>query len=166
MSETRLALSGNSVDSSAVVLKIGDLDLLFRQSDIRALESASDVDTNNPGQESAGWISYSRQRWPVYSLSAHLDLLDIVPPSRRTCALLATADGFIGILCDDASILKQVRGKRHEVPPAMKRSESPILELLPFGDKLLCISHPVCMSAYIDILVHKASLPRELPCPA
>jgi hypothetical protein len=154
------------MNAPAVVLKIDGLDLMFLQSDIRALESASDMDTNSPRQASAGWIVYLRQHWPVYCLSGQLDLLDIVPQSRRTCALLPIADAYIGILCDDVSILKQVAGKRHELLPIMKRGDTPILELLPFGEKLLCVSHPVCLSAYIEQLVHKSSLPRELPCPA
>lgn len=166
MNMPRLAPAGNSVDASAVVLKIGGLDLMFKQSDIRALESASDMDTGNPGQASAGWIGYLRQRWPVYCLSEQLDLLDPVPATRRTCALLAITDGFIGILCDDVSILKQVTGKRHEVPTAMKRTDTPILALLPFGGKLLCVSHPASLSAYIAQQVHTALLPGELPCPA
>ncbi|MBI5891587.1 MAG: hypothetical protein HZB47_13110 [Nitrosomonadales bacterium] len=166
MSTTQPALAGNSMDASAVVLKIDSLNLMFPQSDIRALESASDVDANSPGQESTGWIGYLRQRWPVYCLSDQLGLLDLVPPSRRTCALLAIADGYIGILCDDVSILKQVAGKRHAVPPAMKRADSPVLELLPFGDKLLCVSRPASLSAHIGQLVRQASLPGELPCPA
>lgn len=166
MSPTRLIPTGGNAEASSVVLKLDSLDLMFLQSDVRALESASDVDTNNPKPESTGWISYMRQRWPVYCLSDQLDLLDLAPPARRTCALLAIADGYIGILCDDVSVLKQVAGNRHEVPPAMKRDYTPILELLPFGDRLLCVSHPVLLSTYIEQLVHQASLPGELPCPA
>lgn len=166
MNTTRLAPVGNSMDASVVVLKIGGLDLMFPQSDIRALESASDVDTSTPMQASTGWIGYLRQRWPVYCLSDQLDLLDLVPASRRTCALLATTDGYIGILCDDVSTLKQVAGKRHELPTAMKRVGTPILELLPCGGKLLCVSHPDSLSAYIEQQVRNATLPKELPCPA
>jgi hypothetical protein len=166
MNMTRLAPAGNSMDASAVVLKIGGLDLMFPQSDIRALESAPDVDASNPKPSSAGWIGYLRQHWPVYCLSDQMDLLDLVPPSRRTCALLATTDGYVGILCDDVSILKQIAGKRHELPTAMKRSGTPILELLPFGGKLLCVSHPASLSAYIEQQIRKAALPKELPCPA
>jgi hypothetical protein len=166
MSTTRLTLTGNNMDSPSVVLKIDSLNLMFQQSDIRALESASDVDTKDPRQESTGWIVYLRQRWPVYCLSEQLDLLDIVPHSRRTCALLPVEDGYIGILCDDVSIFKQVTDKRHELPTVMKRGDTPILELLPFGDTLLCISHPVCVSVYIEQQIRKTSFPRELPCPA
>lgn len=164
MSSTRLALAGQGTDDASVVLKIDGLHLMFRQSDIRALESASDLDGSTPRKESTGWISYMRQRWPVYCLSDRLDLLGVVPSSRRTCALLAVEAGYVGILCDDVSIFKQTIGKRHAVPVAMKHAETPILELLPSGDKMLCVSDPGRMSAYIEHLVHKAALSGELPC--
>ena len=164
MSTTRFAPTGVGMNASAVVLKIDGLDLMFRQSDIPALESASEVDGRDPREESVGWISYMRQRWPVYCLSDRLDLLGGVPPSRRTCALLALETGYIGVLCDDVTILKQATGLRHEVPIAMKNADTPILELLLSGDKLLCASNPTRLAAYIEHLVHTLSLPKELPC--
>jgi hypothetical protein len=151
---------------SAAVLKIGGLDLMFRQSDIRALESASEVDGSDPGEHSVGWIVYMRQRWPVYCLSDQLDLLSGVPASRRTCALLMLETRYIGILCDDVTIIKQVAGQRHTLPVSMKHADTPILELLPCGDKLLCVSDPGRMAAYIERLILQSSLPEELPCPA
>jgi hypothetical protein len=164
MNPSRLVLADQGLDASYVVLQIGGLEIMFRQSDVRALESASDVDGNNPRKESTGWIGYMRQRWPVYCLSDRLDLQGVVPTSRRTCALLAIEAGFIGVLCDDARIFKQMDGKRHAVPVAMKHADTPILELFPCGDKLLCISDPGRMSGHIERLVQRALLPMELPC--
>ncbi len=163
MNTTQLALAGNGMDAPAVVLKIDSLELLFQQSEVRALESAADVDCNNPVNGSAGWISYLRQRWPVYCLSEQLDLQDPVPLSRRTCALLATENGFFGILCDDASILKQVAGKHHGVPTAMRRADTPILELVTTGNKLLCATHPGRLSDHIVQQSPKAALPVCVP---
>lgn len=164
MSSTRLALAGQGMEVSSVVLRIDGLHLMFRQSDIRALESASDLDGSTPRKESMGWISYMRQRWPVYCLSDRLELMGVVPASRRTCALLAVETGYVGILCDDVNIFKQTAGQRHALPSAMKHGNTPVLELLPSGDKLLCISDPGRMSAHIEHLVQSAMLPGELPC--
>jgi hypothetical protein len=148
---------------SAAVLKIDGLDLMLRQSDVRALESASYVDDIDPLEKSVGWISYMRQRWPVYCLSDQLDLLGSVPSSRRSCALLALENEYFGVLCDDVTIIKQT-AQRHEVPLAMKNAETPIQELIPSGDKLLCVSNPSRLADYIEHLVCKPSLPRGLPC--
>jgi hypothetical protein len=164
MSSLRFALTGPGMNVSAAVLKIDGLDLMLQQSDVRALESASYVDANDPCEGSVGWIAYMRQRWPVYSLSDQLVLSDEVPPSRRTCALLALEAGYFGLLCDDVSIVKQAAGQIHEVPAAMKNPDTPILGLLPSGDKLLCISNPNRLADYIEHLACKPSLPKELPC--
>ena len=164
MSTIPFPLSRNSMNSSAAVLRIDGLGLMFQQSDVRALESASGLEGNAPMQGSVGWISYMRQRWPVYCLSDQLDISGEVPPVRRTCALLAHETGFFGMLCDDMAIIKPDSRQLLEVPAAMKNADTPILGLLPFGDKLLCVSNPSRMAAHIEQLVHKLSLPRELPC--
>lgn len=164
MNTIRFSPTGVGMNASAVVLKIDGLDLMFQQSDIPALESASGVDGRDPREESVGWINFMRQRWPVYCMSDQLDLLSGVPPSRRTCALLALETGYIGMLCDDVTILKQDTGQRHDVPVAMKKADTPILELLLSGDKLLCASNSNRLAAYIEHLVRKPSLPEELPC--
>lgn len=164
MSAARSLLMRDGMNDSAAVLTMDGLNLLFQQSDIRALESASALDSNAPRQGSAGWISYMRQRWPVYCLSGQLDLLIDVPPARHTCALLVIGSEFLGLLCDDAAIIKTGARQRHEVPVVMKNANTPILELLPSGDKLLCVSNPSRLAAYIEHLVDKQSLPAELPC--
>jgi hypothetical protein len=166
MSALRPVLPGPDMNVSAAVLKIDGLDLMLRQSDVRALESAAYVDANNPWEGSIGWIAYMRQRWPVYSLSAQLGLSDDVPPSRRTCALLALENEYFGVLCDDVSIVKQAAGQIHEVPPAMRNAHAPILGLLHAGDKLSCVSNPSLLAGHIEHLVCKPSLAEELPCRA
>jgi hypothetical protein len=152
------------MNTSAAVLKIGGLDLLFQQSDIRALESASELDVNDPRQKSAGWVRYMRQRWPVYCLSDQLDLLSVVPSSRRTCALLALDANYFGILCDDVSIIKHIAEQRYEVPLAMRNAGTPILGLLPSPDTLRCISAPRPLAAYIESLVQQPLLRKEILC--
>lgn len=164
MNSTQFALTKLGGDASVAILKIGGQDLLFQQSEVRALESASYVDCNNPWEGSVGWIAYMRQRWPVYSLSEQLELLDEVPNSRRTCALLATEAGYFGLLCDDVSIVKKIEGLIHEMPTAMKKADTPIQGLLHAEKKLLCVSNPNRMADYIEHLVCKPSLPKELPC--
>lgn len=150
MNMMQLPLAGAGMNTSAAVLKIDGLDLMFRQSEIRTLESASDVDGSDPREKSVGWIRYMRQRWPVYCLSEQLELLGSVPASRRTCVVFAIETGYVGVLCDDVSILKQVAGQSHEVPPAMKKADTPILGLVPHNGGLLSASHSNRLAAYIE----------------
>ncbi len=152
MSAPRLAPTGAGMTASAAVLKIGSTELLFQQGDIRSLEAATDVDGNHPREGSVGWISYMRQRWPAYCLSEQLELLGSVPPSRRTCALLALETGYVGVLCDDVTFIKQAAGKVFEVPPAMKAAGTPILGLAPYPAGLLSISRSNLLAVHIERL--------------
>lgn len=153
MNMMRPSLPGTGMNAAAV-LKINGLSLLFQQGDVRTLESASDVDGSEPMAHSVGWVNYLRQRWPVFCLSEQLELQDEVPSSRRTCALLALEDGYAGVLCDDVSIIKQLAGTRHEVPPVMRAAVSPIRELVASEHGLLCVSSANHIAAYIEHLIH------------
>ncbi len=155
MSTPRLTPAGAGPNASAAVLKIGGTDLLFQQGDIRSLEAATDVDGNHPKEGRVGWISYMRQRWPAYCLSEQLGLLGSVPPSRRTCALLALETGYVGVLCDDVTFIKQTNGKHFEVPTAMKTAGTPILSLVPHPNGLLSISRSNLLAAHIERLAHR-----------
>lgn len=157
---TQAALSGAGINTVSAVLKISGLNLLLQQGDIRTLESASDVDVNDCRDSSVGWINYLRQRWPVYCFSTQFVLLSDVPVSSRTCVLLAVKEGYIGVLCDDVSIMKQVVGQSYEVPVAMRLSHTPIQSLLVNKDGLFCISNAKKLVEYIENL----ALNKELLC--
>jgi hypothetical protein len=153
MSTPRLVPAGAGMNASAAVLKIGGMELMFQQGDIRSLESASDVDGSHPQEGSVGWISYMRQRWPAYCLGEQLELLGGIPPSRRTCALLAVETGYVGVLCDDVTFIKQTTAKTLDVPPAMKTAGTPILSLMPYHNGLLSVSSSNRLAAHIERLL-------------
>ena len=161
---TQLAVRDREINATAAVLKINGLELMLPQTEVRALESASDVGGSDPMERSVGWIGYMRQRWPVYCLSEELELLGSVPSSRRTCALLAIESGYVGVLCDDVSVQKQIAGKSHELPFAMRTADTPITGLLPYGGGLMSITGARRLAAYIDLQVRKPSPIKELQC--
>jgi len=154
MSATQLALSGASRNTEAVVLKFDSVELMIRQDEIRMLEPASSIDAGDPERYSVGWVGYMRQRWPVYCLSEQLGLMDNIPSSRRTCVLLPSRDGHIGVLCDDVSVLKQAAGRNYELPLAMRTAESPILGLLAHSNGMLSVSNANRLAAYIEYQMH------------
>lgn len=156
MMSERLALSGQNQRAAGAVLKIDTLDLLIQQSEIRTLESVSDVDSSAPGTKSMGWISFAQQRWPVYSLSSQLDLQSSVPAARRTCALLALEQGYVGVLCDDVTILKQVSGQLFELPVAMRRSDTPIHGVISYNQGVACVSDANRLAAYIGQQIQRS----------
>jgi hypothetical protein len=150
----QITQSGSSTASA--LLKIGRLNLLLPQGEIRTLESASDVDVIAPALHSAGWVAYAQKRWPVYCLSDELTLIAPVPPERRACAMLAIGPGYIGILCDDMIILKDFAAPRFELPVAMKTPDTPIMHLVAYEQGIACVSNAKNMTAYIEQLVFDA----------
>ena len=155
MSTTQLTLTGAGRNAEAAVLKFNGMDLMIRQDEIRMLEPASAVDSADPERNSVGWIGYMRQRWPVYCLSEQLELMDSIPPSRRTCVLLTLANGHIGVLCDDVSVLKQVGGQNYELPLAMRTAQTPVLGLLAHDNGMLSVSSASGLAAYVEYQMHR-----------
>lgn len=115
---------------TSALLRISSLRLELPQSEICALEAATDVDPLDAPPYSVGWILHAEQRWPVYSLSPELSLLIVIPEERRTCAVLASGQGFLGILCDEAGTIQVSASQRQELPPPMRLADSPVLSLV------------------------------------
>ena len=145
------AATASKLQQSAqvVVLKIGGLRLMLPQGDVRTLESAGDVTPIDPPENGVGWIEYKGQRWPVFCPSDELALLVSVPVTRRACVLLAVESGYVGILCDDASILAHLSAERHEVPSAMRLPGSPICALVMLEDGLACFSNAGLLTSFL-----------------
>ncbi|HEU0187136.1 MAG TPA: chemotaxis protein CheW [Gallionellaceae bacterium] len=141
------------LNATAAVLRIQGLQLMFPQNEVRTLEAASDVDGNAPLPGSAGWINYLRQRWPVYCLSEQLVLQMEVPVERRACALFALNQGYLGLLCDDVAIMKQVNSQNFALPTIMRNAHTPIQSMLIQDGRLLCASSAQQLAAYLEHLV-------------
>ena len=141
--------------ATSALLNISGLSLVLPQTDIRALESATDVEAGGAEPFSIGWIQYEQQRWPAYCLSHELSLLVDVPEARRACVLLGAGAGYIGILCDEVSIGKQeVPGQQHELPSAMRMLNTPVLGLIALDeDNIACVTNAQMLVAYIARLV-------------
>ena len=136
--------------AQVVVLKIGALRLMLPQGDVRTLESATDVTSADPPANGVGWINYASQRWPVFCLSHELEFLLSVPAARRACVLLPVASGYVGVLCDDAGILAQFSGQRHDVPLAMRLPASPVCGLVVLADGLACVSDGDALARFLS----------------
>ena len=132
-----------------VVLKIDGLRLILPQEDVRTLESAAHVTLIDPPENGAGWIKYAGQNWPVYCPSDELEFLASAPAARRACVLLPVEAGYLGILCDDASILAHFSAQRHDVPLAMRLPESPICGLVMYEDGLACVSNASLLAGFV-----------------
>ncbi len=139
---TATLLSPPETDAAMAVLNISGLQLALHRSEIRALESAPDIDTNETKPFSVGWVQFKEERWPAYCLSQDLSLLVVVPRERRSCVVLDTGAGYIGILCDSVNLGIQFRPEQYqELPPPMRLPDTPILGLIALeGDDVACAS--------------------------
>lgn len=148
-----LQIARTGLNTTAALLKIGGLNLLLPQSEIRTLESATDLEVAAPALHSVGWITYAQKRWPVYCLSAELALLEVTPVERRACAMLPIGAGYLGIMCDDMIIQKDFAAQQYELPVAMRLPDTPILHLVDYEQGIACVSNAMRLTAYIEQLV-------------
>lgn len=138
---------------AAAMLKLDGLNLLLPQADIRTLESASDMDPAAPALNSAGWIPFQHKRWPVYCLSEKLELLDELPSGRRACVMLAYGGGFMGVLCNDVTVLKNFDASALDLPVAMRLPDTPITSLIEYAGGIACASNAARLTTYVGRLV-------------
>lgn len=157
----RLKLPGSSLQLTAAVLKIDTLQLMFRQGEMRSLESVSDMDSTAPDNNSVGWINYAQQRWPAYSLSSQLELQSSIPATRRACVLLALESGYFGVLCDDATLLKQMDGQAYELPVVMRQTDTPIKGIVSYNQNIACISDANSLAAHVRRQIQALSRIKE-----
>ncbi len=133
--------------SAPAILKISGLRLSLPQTGMRALEAADDVDVSGAATPAIGWIVHGQQRWPVYCLSQDLALLHEMPSERRACVLLDAGEGCVGVLCDDVSMGHE--GQRHELPPAMRLPDTPILGLMETEEGIVCLTSAERLAAHL-----------------
>ncbi|MDD5058730.1 MAG: chemotaxis protein CheW [Sideroxydans sp.] len=147
------ALARPAASATSALLKISGLRLQLPQKEISALETADSVVKQDVQPHSIGWLQHARQRWPVYCLSQNLTLFDTVPAERRACVLLGAGNSFVGILCDDVSISQPSQNQPHELPPAMRLAQTPVLGLVATGDEgIACITSAEQLIAHVTRL--------------
>lgn len=151
-----MQIARSGTHATMALLKMHGLNLLLPQGEIRALESAANIDVAAPAPHGIGWLAYTHKRWPVYSLSDELTLMADVPSERSACAILATGAGYIGILCDDMIILKDFVGQRYELPAVMKLDGTPILHLAAYEQGIACVTDAHQLTRYIGQLLLNA----------
>lgn len=138
-------------------ISIGDLLCLVPQQEVCSVESVSDLlpvdalaDTGSAetNRHSVAALRYAQQIWPVYCLSEQMQFLSKTPMSRRACLVLTLGRSYFGLLCDDAKVLQQSRGKLHALPRAMQLAHSPLLGLMQMDGQLACMTSAAQLARY------------------
>lgn len=152
-----ILITQDGADGTTALLDIGELRLALPQGEICALESAADIDTDETKPLSVGWIHFRQERWPVFCVSPELDLLTVVPKARRSCVVLNTGAGYIGILCDECNFGVQLTLEQQQpLPPAMEAPGSPITGLVALEhDNVACAT---ASRRLVDYLTQQVNL--------
>lgn len=150
MSATLITQDGN--DGATALLSISGLRLALPQREICALESSADIDPDETKPLSVGWVHFRQERWPVYCLSPELSLLVIVPKARRSCAVLDTGAGYLGLLCDEAVFgIQPALEQQQPLPSVMRTPDSPIVGLLALEeDEVACATTTESLVEYLN----------------
>ncbi len=153
---TATLLAPPETDTAMAVLTISGLQLALRQSEIRALESTPDLDTDETKPFSVGWVQFRDERWPVYCLTQDLSLLVVVPRERRSCVVLDTGAGYIGVLCDSVNLGTQFLPEQlQDLPVAMRLPDTPILGLIALEEEnVACVSSAERLVEHVTRMVN------------
>lgn len=146
-----ILITQDGADGATALLEIAELRLTLPQAEICALESAGDIDADETKPLSIGWVHFRHERWPVYCLSPELTPLVIVPKARRSCVVLNTGAGFLGILCDNTEFGIQLTLEQQQpLPPAMQMPGSPITGLVALSqDEVACATNAERLVNYL-----------------
>lgn len=132
---TSTLITADRTSQTVALLEISSLRLSLPQAEIRSLEMADLMHTEETKPFSVGWVSFRQERWPVYCLSQDLSLLVVVPRERRSCVVLDTGAGYIGLLCDSFTLDVQITpNMQYDLPLPMQLADSPIQGLLLLED--------------------------------
>jgi hypothetical protein len=126
--------------SGYALLRLEQTRLLVPSQDIRILELAIDMDSNDTPARGVGWIKFGSRRCPVYCPSMDMAWLTKVLADRPICAVLAAAGQSFGLVCSEATLLQTSDMVFHELPPAMSVPGLPFHQLAIHAGILVCVS--------------------------
>jgi len=113
--------------------------LLIAHVQVHSVEPILDVRMESGHGRALGIIQLGEDQWPVYCLNRDLDILQIVPATRRACVLLKSEHGGVGILCDEVKVIDNATLVRVPVPGCMSGRQSLMDSLAVIGGKVTCV---------------------------
>lgn len=139
-------------EAQYAVLLLDGTRLALPQSDVRALEAATDVGygARVPGH-AVGSINAAGVLLPVYCIDGELQPLHEVPPRRRICVLVEAATRRFGLLCDDLRLLPARVADRYELPPAMVRAGSVLRGFVVHDGAGIALSCAAALAVALDV---------------
>ena len=124
-------------------MRLGKTRLLLPRADVRILELALDVDTQQkPPPRGVGRVTVSgRTPCPVFCCTDGLEWLSVMRPDLLVCAILTDHNGQdFGVLCSEMVMADHSRLLFSPIPPVMHQSFQPFDQLATDGHEVFCVT--------------------------
>lgn len=121
-------------------LLMDGLNLMIPQGDIYSLEPATDMLANHDSTGVIGFFQEGLKQWPLYALSATLQLLAQRPHAYRVIVLMKNVELDYGLLCEQIYALKSEQIVLHPLPAIMQNPDSPLTQLAQYEEQVHCVS--------------------------
>jgi hypothetical protein len=112
---------------------------LIAHAPIHSVEPIADVHIETGHGQTIGMLQVGEDRWPVYCVDAELNILDTPPAKRRSCVLLKSDHGDIGILCDGMRVIDNGALTIAPLPGCMGGERSLVESLAIIDGKVTCV---------------------------
>jgi len=128
------------------VLVFAGVQLLIPQTDIYSLEPTVDMQAAIANNSSVGQMEQQANRWFLYALDRHLNLLTDCPETYHIAILLKNVQPIYGLVCEQIYTLARSEMTIHLLPAAMDSIDSPLLALALVGNEVRYISSASALS--------------------
>lgn len=105
-------------------LSFGSRSLLMARDQIRIFHSNYDIQQNEAGTGSVGWIQSGTMRLPVYSFTDEFTLSDKIRQEQSICVVVERVD--IAFMCDEIKVMDGSLKKIVALPACIAVSATPI----------------------------------------
>ena len=133
----------NQNSSGFAFLRLGATRLLLPRADVRILELAFDVDTQQkPPPRGIGWVTVpGHPPCPVFCCTDGLEWLSAKRADLQLCAILTDHQGSdFGVLCSEMVMADPSRLLFSPVPAVMRRPSQPFDQLATDGHEVFCVT--------------------------
>ena len=131
-----------SIDMLSV--SIGGRCFLLERDAVKSCQSIKGIDTAEPARKSVGWMAFDHGRYPVYSMTTDLDLIDEIDENRKLCLVMPEAS--CAILCDEIKPQQIDSMIIHKLPECMMLDSTPV-EAYAINSGVDSLDHTIILSS-------------------
>ena len=137
-----------------VLFVFGERTLFVPQDDVDSVEIIADIQKERVSSGAIGWFFGHGDESPVFCLDENLFLLSSLPKKREYFVLLKADPQPWGITCDEVENInfKEEHLYLQDFPFAMKKTNSPISQLVIYQEKIGFVCRGKALVKYLQFL--------------